>query len=201
MLVCVVLSLALCASIAKAAEEVTILIGDKDRYDLGLPPATGEDVRELDLLGAAAAPYVNVTDMIMNDNYPIEYIFSWDMSTIGTIISAHITINALDVESMGHEGDPPVTPMIDDFTMTDQYLISSPKDDWNAVDNDYATETTFDLSACLCKLRDGTFTLRFPAGNHGDNVAFDYVELQFTWEGPVGTKQATWGELKRTPDK
>ena len=159
------------------ANEISIFIGDKDRYNQGLPPATGPDVANIDNLDYAPQPFINRTDSIMNDNYPMQYDFTF--SPLVSIVSAAIVINALDVETMGDLGDTPVIPLVDGIPLDGQALHSVPKP-WGSPgpSDSYATETTFNLSDVLFVLNDGHVHLEFPAGNHGDNVAFDFVELK-----------------------
>lgn len=159
------------------ASEIVVLIGDKDRYDQGLPPATGPNVANINGMPNCNNPLYDATDCSMNANFTFTYYFSYSMPVGECADSAFIIINALDVESMGDSGTVPQYPSLDTIQLT-QALHSVPQPWGSPGQSDlYATETVFNLNQVKDKLNDGQAIFQFPAGTAGDNVAFDFVEL------------------------
>jgi len=161
------------------ASEIVVLIGDKDRYDQGLPPCIGPNCADINNLpaGYCPNPFYDVTDCCMNANFTFTYLFQYSIPPGECADSAFITINALDVETMGDSGTAPQYPSLDGIQLT-QALHSVPQPWGSPGQSDlYTTETVFDLNPVIDKLNDGQAIFQFPAGTAGDNVAFDFVEL------------------------
>jgi hypothetical protein len=123
------------------------------------------------------------------------YDFAFALPRSATIYSAFIIINALDVEPMG-DGDPTaVIPLLDGITLSGQALHSVPPPWGSPGPSDrYSTQTVFYLSGPFDVLKDGSVRLEFPAGNHGDNVVFDFVELRIVYAIPFPSL-SLWGVL------
>jgi hypothetical protein len=165
--------------IIASASEVVVLIGDKDRYDQGLPPCIGPNCADINNLpaGNCPIPVYNATDCSMNANYAFTYFFQYSLPLGECADSAFIIINALDVEPMGDSGTTPQYPSLDGIQLT-QALHSVPHPWGSPGQSDlYTTETTFNLNQVKDELNDGQAFFQFPAGTEGDNVAFDFVEL------------------------
>lgn len=162
-----------------SASEIVVLIGDKDRYDQGMPPCTGPNCADINNLpaGNCPTPIYNATDCSMNANFTFTYFFQYSVPPGECVDSAFIIVNALDVEPMGDSGTAPQYPSLDGIQLT-QALHSVPQPWGSPGQSDhYATETKFNLNQVKDKLNDGQAIFQFPAGTAGDNVAFDFVEL------------------------
>ncbi|MCJ7645662.1 hypothetical protein MUO65_01970 [bacterium] len=159
------------------ASEIVVLIGDRDRYDQGLPPCIGPNCADINILSNCANPFYNATDCVMNANYAFTYFFQYSLPPSECADSAFIIINSLDVEPMGDSGTTPYYPSLDGVQLS-QALHSVPHPWGSPGQSDlYTTETVFNLDQAKDKLNDGQAIFQFPAGTEGDNVAFDFVEL------------------------
>jgi hypothetical protein len=170
------------------AEEIRVLIGDKDGYNSGLAPYTGRGPAKA-ASGCVSGTFYNAdaTDRVsplLNICTPSTVNFDFSFSPMISVSSAFIEVFALDLESTGWNA------YIDGKDIQ-QHLHTVDEDGGNGSYQDYSTRTALDLSSTLEALLDGAtrLTIQNLSGGGPDGMALDFAEL--TLEGVPVPEPAT----------